>query len=724
MTHQVGTPVLRCIIDARRLAMSGNSNRALELLERFIKDAGDSDQEHAVALLTVKAEILAHSFRENEALDLFRSEIDPRLECCSTETAFIVTDNRIALAARILDFEEYRDHDEEVDARRLADFDLWDAKRIAIAQEHADNGDHLDAITLLWRELRRVTRNNCWRATEIVARQLATHWLGAQRPLPAIICAIMALDVDLGKQVAKNVAETGTTHVVVEAVQKIIAAANLPAHARIGAVILGSLADYIPEEQVPGVIAWLMGQCGRTATTRTAADAVVTAWDAIGHLSFRLEGAVAERVFAELIVHPLWTLATPGRKTLVNVANALMPRLPTSRLDDAITALLPLARELRHDADYSNVLSALRHAVRLADPSAKDRIRENLFPSGHKADVQQTAAAADFGGKLDASSLHSLATIVAADVKNQIQRGVPGEPDSPLRTGSFGTIGTHSPEGGVRVHIFGGANGLDAVVAHRSSMLPTDIAAVARACIAMIATPDNLIQNKVMLAQIISQLTDVMTGEIAQEAHEALLPLAQGAIVEASLWPKRAVMDDALNPFKIDMGDPSELQGAALHAIVDLAHFHNLEDTNTAQLVLACAAHPAKEVRRLAMAAIAKLKSAPEGTIATLLMGTRDEDITVARFAFSALATCNTLTWRDVQWHTFIHAATRSAQSVDAKLREASAACISRLLAVAPTDIATKLTAVLDSLRSDVSFVVRSAALATSKDSDENGASL
>jgi hypothetical protein len=705
------------VVAARWMAMTGDPQGALGRLDEAVARLDQPEQqEEAVALLNLKAEILALSCRDQEALVVFQNDIDKLLAGCCTETKFTIASNRSVLTGEAMIVEDAKVNEfyHQVDARRLAHFDLWDTEAFASAQEDAEAGRHLDALQTLWRELLRANRRGSWLAARFAARRLAKHWLLAKRLKEAAFYAVLGGEESTAQQVADSVIAARDPQAVSDAVDAILGSANLVAHAKMGAEMISRLADVIPDERVYGVFSWLLSRGNCSPGSRRELSAVESIWDAIRHLSNRLDEGHAETAVRAALAHACWSMQSPGRRTLVRVVNSLLPAIPKPLLERVVSHALPLAGDLACDFDYPDVLDLLVHAAKLGGDDVASRIKAVLAPSGSRvSNLHLAGAVHHFGAGLDAAGLHTFVLRLAEDIRNQVQHVPEGETPARPLSGSYGAV--HSTGSGPRptVQILGGSLGLNVVLAHKLKLQAEDLEALIRVCLHMIADPDNLIENKSMLVQAVGQLGDSPDCPLAAEVLEALLPLSKSTMAEPSIWQSHAAAQDPLSRFKIDMGSPFDLQAAALHAVAKLVRSHPGLDAHQVHEALTDGClHASAEVRRAAMYGLGSLVTLPAGAVRTLLMGTRDEDSVVAQVAYLALESRPGTDFDDMDWYALLYSIARALRSGDARSRWAAAHSVCRLLPGAPAGAVTSaLLQARDSLASDTSFLVRSAAL-------------
>ena len=128
------------------------------------------------------------------------------------------------------------------------------------------------------------------------------------------------------------------------------------------------------------------------------------------------------------------------------------------------------------------------------------------------------------------------------------------------------------------------------------------------------------------------------------------------------------------------------------------------------RVVLTGCAHVSAEVRRPAMAAIGKFTKLRDDAMAAILMGTRDDDVEVAKISYLVLSELPVPKLEALHWHALVHSFARSLQFSNWHLRWAVAKAVNRIGHLAPVgELSDRLETIRQALREDTSFRVRSA---------------
>jgi hypothetical protein len=133
--------------------------------------------EEWVALRVLKAEFLHLECRDEEAFGLLDETLRKAPPGTSAETLFVLRNNRRDVAFEIFHADSLNDHDRLGDEERLAQFDLFDARQILVAEQAAAAGKHYDALPAFWREFVRAYYGGCWWPFRWVAKWSAPRKL-------------------------------------------------------------------------------------------------------------------------------------------------------------------------------------------------------------------------------------------------------------------------------------------------------------------------------------------------------------------------------------------------------------------------------------------------------------------------------------------------------------------------------------------------------------------
>ena len=309
--------------------MMGSAQAALTALDEMLAIINLPEFDH-VYIALLKAEILATEDHEDQALEVFREHIDPKVDQLSPEHALILEDNRNTIST-FLERASGRDFYLAVDARRIAKVELWESSPLLDAAEAAAEGDHHEALPLIWAECLRAYRTGSWRSQIVNTRHLARECLLLGAVDEAALQAIIGEDEKLGKKIANDLLSRGNWELIEKTVAKLVRFGNLSKHARVASQIFALMVDVIPDSQVNTVFQWLLLRAGIPPDDWRKSSSLKATWDALRALAPRLESVQAERLVNAAISHKVWRqLKSTHRgilvESLLQVVHKLVPR--------------------------------------------------------------------------------------------------------------------------------------------------------------------------------------------------------------------------------------------------------------------------------------------------------------------------------------------------------------------------------------------------------------
>jgi hypothetical protein len=659
-----------------------------------------------VALLLLKAEILYLDCLETESLEIFRLDIEPKLNMVPQEIRFIIRQNKSEIAITLVDADSFRQADLLYDQRQLTGTKFWDPESMVYAYEAAASNRHYEALPALWRELGKSYEQGGWRYYRQASRRVAKEFLQIGWAHAAEYHAIVGQDTELIGVIADHLLAWRQQQHVEGMIQRLLANANLKRHAAIACELLARLADAIPDNQVDPVVHWLLRRCSIVPTGWIELSLATSAWEAVQALTPRLNTEQAKEVVQIATQHQSLGSTDRLRKHITQTIDACVNTLPLDDLPELARIVLPLATSQRNDADYDDVLHLLRHIAFRGDNNIKNQIGNVLYP-GTAAHVELLRIAPEFDRHLENEQEAALlANYWAQDVRKQIQPLTHGEefarPDI-----SYGSITVQDEDGRFGISIYSSI-GLKAVIAHRSLLPLESIQLLIEAILEMIRAPKNVLGNKVDLINCIIELADSITPEQAETVYATLAPLATGEVVGLDVTQIVGDPNHPLNSQKVRLGDPSKVQGGALFALACIeAHQPSVYGVRLSQLLEQAMANPNSEIRNLAFTAAGRAAVLPEPLLIRVLMGTRDNDPIVAEAAF--LAVNGHVRNTEDFWNILLYSLTVACVSPHVNVRRAVAFTINNVRSQCPIeDIANKIQALEVALAVDMCHSVRS----------------
>lgn len=707
MITQVEPNTRKFLIVCRCTAMRGEIDSALSQISQFlISNADHLSVLDQVALFLLKAEILYLDCREAEALEIIKAEIEPKLSLLPQEIRFIVGQNRTDVALTLTDSESLRQADHLYDQRQLAGTKLWNPQAMVYAYEEAASGRHYEALPKLWQELVKSYQQGSWLYRRQAARRLAREYIQIGLAHSADYHAIIAQDSEIPKMIANHLIAWRQSRHIEAIIQRLLANANLKRHATIACILFTDIADVVPDHQLDGLLRWLLRRCSITANGWSELRLVSAAWEAVHSLTPRLNSEQAREVVRTALEHPSWEEDDRLREYIIRAIGDCIHALPSEDLPELARRTIPLFTPQIADVNYDkDILYLLRNIALRGDDELKNLIGDALYP-GTPVNFELLRIADEFGKKLESDqAANDLAEYYAQDVRLQVQRLAPGE-EFKKPAISIGTLTAQNGDQRVAVSCYSDM-GLRAAIAHRASLRPESIQLLVDNILEMIREPENMLANKVGLINGIIELSDSITPELAEKIFETLAPPASGNVVGLDITAAAGDPNHPLNPFKINIGEPTDVHGGALYALACIEAQKEVYGQRLTQLLEQAMAHPNAKVRKLAFTAARRMPALSESLLMRALLGTRDSDPDVAEAAFLAV-TRNPSNSEDF-WSLLIYSLTVASDSPHTDVRRAAAFTVNSLRAHYPSEeVANKMRALEETFAIDVSYLVRS----------------
>jgi len=708
MTSQVSALVRSGLVRARVAAMTGGVDSALAGIGN-LRGCGVPGAVDAAAIGLLESEINFLDGRPKAALDAFAAYVEPALPDIDPRTATVIADNKSSVLLDAFAPEAADLFYHLVDQRRILGVELRDYAAILDADGKAAKGKHSEALPTYWRQLRAAYRLQNWRAMAIAESDFARECMGLGWLSKAAYHAMLARDKETMQPVADALLAARSPDQLRATLDKLLRASSLKKHAMQVALLLHTVADVVPEDQLVEVIRWLGNWAIFMPTGWHDAPLFEGVWEAIGALSSRMSFEVSASFVSSAIGHPLMAGGVP-RRYLIGALNLLCARLSGEPLMPLANAAIALVRERKSDIDYTDSMNLLCQVAHCGGDEIKAHIRASLLPPATLiTDTVLLQAAHHLGWTPQHPEKFSEhARFAAAAIRQQVQHLAPGE--APARIGGLGTVNGSTASGHNVVHIRGAEHLVHALIPYRHMIDAPSIADLLRAMLAMVAESDNLVTNRASLALLLRECVDCVPDGLDGEIAGVLEPLADGQIVESSIGQTHAQAINPLNPFKMGSGNPVDLRGAALLALAKLDHakpsssprFHK-------DLLLKALTSPNADVRRYALAA-AEVNGllTPAEQIAVALAGL-DREPEVAGLAMRALSqAADSLRFSRQMWHIVLRCLEAAVQSRDAGHRGAAAQVVNAVSAKKiPSELRERFASVTAALCVDICYSVR-----------------
>lgn len=714
-------PIVRAtLVECRILGMEGRLDAALARLNEHLRGS----ESHAtvfdqVALTMLKAELSHLDGRDDEALQIFRSTLDLRLDNLPPDIGLIVRINRNEVAFSLTTPDSLDDFFRIVDERSVASLAWHDAEALVSAEEAVREDKHHEALPAMWREFLQTYRQGYWKAWRWAAKRLARETLQVGLLPEAVFYTILAQHTRLASELAEEILRRREPENLRQAVEKVLGSANLSRHFCTACEILKGLGDAIPEDQLQPVLDWLLRRAGTAVDGLHTQQVVVRTWEALRALGPRLDHANARSLVLAAVSHPSWisplqspNAVIPERKELVEAVESCLGSLTTDDLSTIAQHTLPLITERRQSADYPQVIRLLCQVVQRGGERVQQFVVEALYPPGQPVRDSFLAQAAPLFGKkvADTSMLPETASQVARNVRLQVQR-LPADREPEIVNGSL--LRFTYPLGAEKVVIqMVQTVDLEAVFSHREHLPPHSLQAVIDAVLDMVRERENFLSNKTGLVYAMRKVGDSVTPDMARAIFATLAPLARGEILEPTLVMTAAEAQHPLNPYRMNTGSPPQLRGVCLYVLARMEKDRRgLFDKKLGPLLVPALEDSDPDVRRYAFAAAREWPDLPETALGTVLLGTQDREPATAVAAFAAIGGKDGLQLTRGQAEMLHSSLRMMIRSPAVAVRRAVAATAARLLTrETRKGLAQQLRVVLDCCATDLCHSVRKAA--------------
>jgi hypothetical protein len=529
----------------------------------------------------------------------------------------------------------------------------------------------------------------------------------------AVHHAVIGLGKELVKPIAKSVMQQRNVATVRDIVHRLIKIANLRHHFVVACDLLYEVADMIPDEDIPTLSQWLLPRCAENRNNPGQRSALEASWKLLQPIANRIPKDLAKRAVTIAFAHPVWNAqlepnrVIPERKEIVDAVNELVTVLDVGDLDLIATEAIPLALERRQIVDYANVVSLLCHVTEIGGDSVKKQIAAELFSADKPLDGVLLQVVDTFKPEvIETKKLDGYAAKVAANIRLQVQWVKIGE--SHKEVGETLMTSTHTVGDSNRVVSICGTTGIHAVARHRKAISATSLKEFIETILMMAAERENFLDNRASLVYAVMGFADTVDPAMRKYVCERLEPLAKGDIQESAYEPPSSEADNPLNPFKFRSGSIDGLRSASLVTLAEFARFDSNLVQNVAPILEDAVYDISTEIRRGALAGIAKLGEVNESLLMAVLMATQNPDPNVVTTAFFAIS--NQATWKfsGTQWRAFLNALRIAVNSPEARVRQNAAAAARRWLERAPDEkIHSALEAILEKFINDVCASVR-----------------
>lgn len=705
------SPEIRIAITAAKgLAILGNPSDGISQLENLILSS--SAKLDKLSALLVICEILHYDYRDNEGLEVFDKRISPMMGEFPEEIEIAVEFNRSDVMHSLLKNDDFYGTADRV---TVAGVELWNHRAYYGVAEAREQGKHYESLPSIWRELMRAYYQGCWRPYRLASKLMATECMGLGWPHEAIYHAIIAGEKGTAAKLGEFLLLHGSPENLSRSTAKWLECTHLKRLFVTGCDILDGFMDAIPDEQFDEVFERVRTMASMPSSNWQEHSCVSRAWNSIAGLAWRLSATQAQRLADTAISHPIWNAEVEGgnrvlsvRDKMMNSLTACTSALPQKNVSQLVDKTLALVLERKQHNDYPDAIELLCRLGDVGGDDAKKRIKEALYTPGKPLDAYLLQVAPNFDAKLkEPESLSSDISNVADRIRKQVQ-WLPLSAEVKQLGGSFCFFTAIKDGKKLVIHSISTVQE-HAILRHRKHLSLDAIQQLIDAMLEMITEPENLINNKIQLVQVLKSVGDVCSDAQAKQIFEVLSPIANGIIKEPALTQSAADSQNPLNPFKMGSGKPTDLRGVAIFTLACIERDKPGIFTNSLDAIIEVGLTEIDpQVRALSLAASREKPSISESEFTAIVLATRDSDPAVANAAFGALAHKKDLQLNRPQWRLLIHTAKLAAQSNAVSVRRAAAYTCSKLRTkIKISTLRKEVDTLLDSLAKDRCASVR-----------------
>lgn len=688
MYDKISSSARNTAVIARSLAIIGRLSDSIALIDEALLVGKSLPAIDQVGLWMVKAEVLHWDCKDAEALEVFNTNISPLLPTLSDEETVIVGRNRSNVCFSLFQPDDFYGL---VDYSRQAGVELWRNETIFHATNAAAVGQHYESLPTIWRELHRCYLQGCWSPYHLVSRYMAKQCLQLGLGHEAAFHAIISLDKEMAKQVGEYLLRFASSELLAKAVGKLIECGQLQRHFVTACQVIGPMVDAIPDEMCERVFVWLLERAKSVPGTSGECGTMYAAWETLHKLAFRLDDNQATRLADTAAGHPSWlnlpekpNQVIPVRKTMLQAICHSTSRVKARTASKIADAVIPLATDRKQSLDYADAIETLCQLASRGGTRLKSRLGNILYPKGQRLNTVLLQVSHVFDQPLNKpDALAQDADRIAQNVQLQVQRLPASKQPQPVN-GTILMITSERESEKLIVHM---TQPLDvfAIFRHRQTLPTKALSRLIDAVLDMIREPENVLANKIGLAQSLACVGDVCGNAAARRIFDTLSPLARGDITEPTCVMSAAEVANPLNPWKIGSGKPNELRGVSLYTLACIARDnHKLPVGLVNEAIAAALGDADSTVRALALASAREMPSLPASVITGILLATRDHESDVVVAAYGAISKILTDRQSEDTWRLIAQSLQFAICSGDVRVRRAAAHAVSRIVDHAP----------------------------------------
>ena len=443
-------------------------------------------------------------------------------------------------------------------------------------------------------------------------------------------------------------------------------------------------------------------------------NSLKAAWEALHALAPRLDAAQSARLVDAAISHKVWrTPQSVQREIMIESVRRVVPRLDADTLRRLATAVVPVVTDLRHDRDYVEAINLICRMADFVSGEERAALALALYPNdGKRPNVVLLQVAEHLGYAPDAAMLASFIQEWTGYIRRQVER-IPAEAEPVAIPGMFGHVAVPRGDHKIVVHELAGL-AFGAIVRLRRAFAAPALESWVDVLLAMVEEPENFLRNKMLLVDCLGDLADCLSATAWAHAVQVIAPLATAApIQEPTIVQTAADVNHPLNRFRYQRGTPGELRRAALAALAKIESAHAGAVVQFHETIGGALVAVDVETRRAGFAAAQELPTVSRPLLTALLMGTRDGDREICVRAIHALASTRDLELSESEWQLLLHSLRLAAHSTEQVVRRAVARSLSKLETSLPDSLHPDLQSLKEVLRDDICYSIRQACMSS-----------
>jgi hypothetical protein len=641
--------VRKSLIRERARAMSGRLADALISLAELARHHSSAEDRVAIGML--RAELLDADQQHELAQKVFDDEVRP--ERGAVLEYHRATIDRNAVTLRSNTFRHVADFYHLVDRERVQGVQWLDYGSLFSAlRDRADNKRY-KSLPIIWRQLQDAYRSGSWFAQQVASGLFIEECLASKEPALATLHLLLARDEESIPLIVEAVNNSHSVQAVRDVLHRIFTSANLKTHTALGCQLLNQLSDVIPDDELPRVADWLYPLAALESYSVFGSNPLIHAWKAVSWIAERLDIEHGRKWIDMLLNHPMWKARVEdssrfvrGREELIEAALPLVwvVRSDPTRMARIAHETLDLLANCRQTSEYYKSLNLLCCLAKWGGDDLKEWIASALYIPDQPVTYALVGAAHHFGKdeRFTASKLEPMAKEVAKQIRLQVQRPQPGEQAVP--PSSHTMVASNIVPGSQPTIYLVSITDLAALASHRKSLSQESLAEVLRAAVQLASDRDNFLANRQHLLQQIKEFSDQVDSALRLEIINGLEPLARGPIAESEHYSKAADARNPLNPFKFQMGDPEDVQAAAMVTFTAYAALDESLRGRIAEVLSPQFFDASARIRAGACEAASLCDQIDQDTLAAVISALRDPNPEVVSTAFTAIE-------RQPEWH-------------------------------------------------------------------------